>query len=145
MMTPKVKLQNLPSASAWNFDHDVWYIRLATSEIVPAVEQMLKQEARLMGISGMANGDETLLAYHFAFQDEICSLKVMTSQQHIPSITPLTPAADWAECEAHDLYDVVFDGHPALRRLVRPAQLETGFFRQPGGNACSINRYSEER
>lgn len=135
MTAPKVVLSNLPSASEWTFQHGVWFITLEGGEIVPAVEQMLSQKARLMGISGLASGAETQLIYHFAFQDEICSIKALTANQHIPSVTPITPAADWAEREAQDLFNVVFDGHPAPRRLVRPPQLEAGFYRQPGGSA----------
>ena len=35
----------------------------------------------------------------------------------MPSIVDLTPAAEWAEREAHDLGGVVFDGHEPLRPL----------------------------
>ena len=39
---------------------------------------------------------------------------------HLPSITPLYPAADWLEREAYDFFGVVFDGHPDLRRIEMP-------------------------
>ena len=35
-----------------------------------------------------------------------------------PSLTPLVPAAQWDEREAHDLYGIVPTGHPDLRPLV---------------------------
>ncbi|TLN28342.1 NADH-quinone oxidoreductase subunit C [bacterium] len=135
MTSPKVELQSLPSASAWTQEHGVWFISLPGEIILAVVSQLLSQQARLMGITGQALGEETQLSYHFAYADEVCTIKVLTHQQHIPSITPITVAADWAECEAHDLFNVIFDGHPALRRLVRPSQLEAGLFRQPGGAA----------
>lgn len=135
MTAPKLVLKNLSSASAWNLEHGVWFITVSGAEIVAAVEQMLAQNARLMGITGLAKGDETQLVYHFSALDEICSIKAMTLKQHMPSITPTTPAADWAECEAQDLFDVTFDGHPSPRRLIRPSQLEAGLYRQPGGSA----------
>ena len=37
---------------------------------------------------------------------------------HIPSVTGLWPAANWHEREAFDLFGIVFDGHPNLKRIL---------------------------
>lgn len=42
----------------------------------------------------------------------------------IASLTPVWSAADWLEREAHDLFGVVFKGHPGLERILLPAEFE---------------------
>ena len=37
---------------------------------------------------------------------------------HLPSLTPLWRGAEFQEREVYDLYGVVFDGHPDLRRIL---------------------------
>ena len=37
---------------------------------------------------------------------------------HMPSVAHLWPAADWHEREAYDMFGIVFDGHPDLRRIL---------------------------
>ncbi len=37
---------------------------------------------------------------------------------HLPSLTPIWRGAEFQEREAYDLYGIVFDGHPDLRRIL---------------------------
>jgi len=39
-------------------------------------------------------------------------------EPHIPSVADLWPAADWNEREAYDMFGIIFDGHPDLRRIL---------------------------
>ena len=39
-------------------------------------------------------------------------------QNHLPSLTPVWRGAEFQEREIYDLYGVVFDGHPDLRRIL---------------------------
>jgi NADH-quinone oxidoreductase subunit C len=38
--------------------------------------------------------------------------------QSVPSVTSLWPGANWAERECWDMFGVVFEGHPDLRRIL---------------------------
>lgn len=42
------------------------------------------------------------------------------SDPHVPSVTDIWPAADWHERETWDMFGIVFDGHPALTRILMP-------------------------
>ncbi|MGH7911728.1 MAG: NADH-quinone oxidoreductase subunit C [Candidatus Dormibacteraceae bacterium] len=39
---------------------------------------------------------------------------------HIASVEDLFPPANWDERETYDLFGIVFDGHPDLRRILMP-------------------------
>ena len=42
------------------------------------------------------------------------------SDPHIPSVVATYPTADWHERETYDMFGIIFDGHPALTRILMP-------------------------
>ena len=58
---------------------------------------------------------------------------------HLPSVTSVWRAADWYEREAHDLFGIVFDGHPELKPLI----LYEGFEGYPGRKDYPFHDYQE--
>ncbi len=45
---------------------------------------------------------------------------VSVEDPHVPSLTGLYPTADWQERETFDLFGIIYDGHPALTRILMP-------------------------
>jgi NADH-quinone oxidoreductase subunit C len=44
--------------------------------------------------------------------------KDRADENHVPSLTPVWRGCEFQEREAYDLYGIVFDGHPDLRRIL---------------------------
>lgn len=69
-------------------------------------------------------GRELHVAYHLlsmSYRRRI-RLEVTTpdDDRHIPSVVSVYPTADWHERETWDFFGVIFDGHPALTRILMP-------------------------
>jgi len=58
-----------------------------------------------------------------------------------PSVHDLWKAADWYEREAYDLYGIVFEGHPDLRRILT----DYGFIGHPFRKDFPLSGYVEMR
>ena len=50
--------------------------------------------------------------------------RVTAEDPVVPSVTPEWPTADHQEREVYDMFGVVFDGHPDLRRILMPEDYE---------------------
>jgi NADH-quinone oxidoreductase subunit C len=44
----------------------------------------------------------------------------------VPSMVPLFQGANWLEREAYDMFGIVFEGHPDLRRMLLPDDWDEG-------------------
>jgi NADH-quinone oxidoreductase subunit C len=53
-------------------------------------------------------------------QQMIVKTWVNDPEPTLPSVTALWNGADWMEREVYDMYGVVFEGHPDLRRILMP-------------------------
>ena len=69
-------------------------------------------------------------------------IKIQTDEDTpVPSICSVHPCADWFEREAFDMFGIVFEGHPDLRRLLT----DYGFVGHPLRKDFPMTGYVEVR
>ena len=83
----------------------------------------------LMCLSGMDYNNGTLgVVYHLSSMIHRHTIVLKSScpkdNPHVASVSGLWGTADWHEREAYDLFGIVFDGHPDLRRILLPYDWE---------------------
>jgi NADH-quinone oxidoreductase subunit C len=77
------------------------------------------------GVHYPADKDSELHAvYHLQSMTHNRRLRLEVSapdrDPHIPSVVATYPTADWHERETYDMFGIIFDGHPALTRILMP-------------------------
>ena len=80
--------------------------------------------------------------------DRIClKARVGVEDPHVPSLCELWPGANHPEREVYDMFGVVFDGHPDLRRILMPEDYEGHPQRRdfPVGGEPVIFTYNEDK
>jgi NADH-quinone oxidoreductase subunit C len=73
--------------------------------------------------------------------------RVNTDDPQIDSVVELFPGAEYPEREAYDMFGVVFNGHPDLRRILMPEDYEGHPQRRdfPVGGEPVLFTYNEDR
>jgi NADH-quinone oxidoreductase subunit C len=80
------------------------------------------------GVSGVDYGPEVPQRLHsvyhllsMTYRRRIrLEVAVDVDDPHVPSVVEIYPTADWHERETWDMYGIVYDGHPALTRILMP-------------------------
>ena len=102
-------------------------------EKVVEVLQTLRDDPLLrfemsLGVSGVHYPDDTdrelHAVYHLRSLTHNRQLRVEVAvpdaDPHVPSSTSVYPTNDWHERETYDFFGMIFDGHPALTRILMP-------------------------
>lgn len=69
----------------------------------------------------------------------VVKANVSFGEPRLPSVMSVWPGADWFEREGHDLFGVVFEGHPNMAPLL----LYEGFEGYPGRKSYEMHEYTE--
>ncbi|MBJ7329001.1 MAG: NADH-quinone oxidoreductase subunit C [Solirubrobacteraceae bacterium] len=97
------------------------------------VLQQLKDKGftALMSVHGVDYfPEEPRLGVHYELLDMkkvdriTIKLRVPTADAVVPTVTPEWPTANHQEREVYDMFGVVFEGHPDLRRILMPEDYE---------------------
>ncbi|MGW2011442.1 NADH-quinone oxidoreductase subunit C [Streptomyces nigrescens] len=100
---------------------------------LPTVARILRDDPALRfelctGVSGVHfpgdGGRELHAVYHLRSITHNRLIRVEVSapdaDPHVPSLVDVYPTNDWHERETYDFFGIVFDGHPALTRIMMP-------------------------
>jgi NADH-quinone oxidoreductase subunit C len=115
--------------------------------------QFLKDRFNMRHIStvtGVDLGKNIGVYYHLMGKNEadsseiVLSLRANTSKDEpkLPTISRLIPGASFYEREVHDLFGVVFEGHPDLSPLVLPEGWPDGLY--PLRKECTLDHIRSE-
>lgn len=85
------------------------------------------------------------VVYHLlsTVKNQRLRLKVFVDESHliVPSVHEIWKGANWFEREAYDLYGILFDGHPDLRRILT----DYGFIGHPFRKDFPVSGHVEMR
>ena len=129
--------QELRDADSGAILDTVFFRDHATLVVAPAAVPATLESLRAKGFAFLASvhgvdyfPEEPRFGVHYELLDmhEVDRITVRTrvplADPHVPSVTPQWPTADHQEREVYDMFGVIFDGHPDLRRILMPEDYE---------------------
>jgi NADH-quinone oxidoreductase subunit C len=146
-MLPDILAEFAPEISA---DLDEVVCRVEPARVAEAAE-ILKNDPRmsfkfirlLTVVDYIDPGGELEVVYHLQSLENhlkmVLKTRVAVSAPAVPTVTAIWRGADWFEREMHDLFGVVFEGHPDPRTLILPDNFE-GF---PGRKSYPLHDYDQ--
>jgi NADH-quinone oxidoreductase subunit C len=115
----------------------VFFRNKATLLVTAAAVPDTLEHLRAKGFSFLASvhgvdyfPEEPRLGVHYELLDMkivdriTVKTRVHTDDPRVPSVTPAWPTANHQEREIYDMFGVVFDDHPDLRRILMPDDYE---------------------
>ena len=108
-----------------------------------------QQLMEIAGVDYPSRAERFDVVYHMlsVTKNHRIRVRVRTDEDSpVPTVTGLFPVANWLEREVFDLYGVLFDGHPDLRRILTDYGFDGFPFRKDFPLTGYVElRYSEEQ
>jgi NADH-quinone oxidoreductase subunit C len=125
--------------------------RESLAEVVRTLRDRFEYQ-QLMEIAGVdypSRAERFEVVYHLLSitRNHRIRVRVTADEDHpVPSVTDIFPVANWLEREVFDLYGVMFDGNPDLRRILTDYGFSGFPFRKDFPLTGYVEmRYSEEQ
>jgi NADH-quinone oxidoreductase subunit C len=116
---PALRLDFCSNATGIDWPEKVEKVKSKVKKLVDGVEKEVEE------VTEKRSGGYLEVVYHLysmTLKQGLLVLRLRTGnrsdQVHLPSLTPLWRSCEFQEREIFDLYGVVFDGHPDLRRIL---------------------------
>jgi NADH-quinone oxidoreductase subunit C len=102
---------------------------IVDSSLIPEVLQVLRDEEQFdycvdITVVHYPQRDKQFdivwILYSFARNERLRVKTQIAEGASIPSVVALWATADWLEREAYDMFGVIFEGHPNLKRILLP-------------------------
>jgi NADH-quinone oxidoreductase subunit C len=117
----------------------------AARDTTPGMEEVEPRREQRPRTSGAAPGPRFAAVYHLLSVSRNQRLRLRVAlDDNLPmvdSLVDLWPSANWYEREAFDLFGIVFEGHPDLRRLLT----DYGFIGHPFRKDFPLSGHVEMR
>lgn len=111
-------------------------------------DHQYQQLVEIAGVDYPERAERFEVVYHLLSLTKNHRIRVRLSTDEdtpVPTITSIWPVADWLEREVFDMYGVLFDGHPDLRRILTDYGFKGHPFRKDFPLTGYVEmRYSEE-
>ena len=121
------------------------------ADVLPILRDQFEYQ-QLMEIAGVdypARAERFDVVYHLlsVTKNHRLRIRVTTDEEKpVPTVTTVYPVAGWLEREIFDLYGVLFEGHPDLRRILTDYGFRGHPFRKDFPLTGYVElRYSEEQ
>ena len=116
------------SINSWSVAYGELTLDVAREDIRKIIK-MLRDDVRcqfnllvdLCGVDYPERPKRFDVVYHLLSMKQNMRIRIKVETEEgapVPSLVDLFPAANWYEREAFDLYGILFEGHPDLRRIL---------------------------
>ncbi len=125
-------LRPVVGEARWTEHHGQLSINVEASELIDALRELrdhpstaFNQLIDVTAVDWAGKKDKRFEVVYFLYSinnaDRLrIKVAVDESNPHVPSACPLWDSANWYERETFDMYGIIFDGHPDLRRFYMP-------------------------